>query len=97
MGTTALNFVDLGLGSAALLLFVGFVGVPAVHHVLGLPSMMASATELGWVAPIAEGTAALLRAVSSWIMVAALIGGAVILIGALVGGMRDQGREGQRA
>jgi hypothetical protein len=152
----------------------GFIGVPAMHYVLGLPSMMASATELviafvmglggtikygwggfvdlrlamvilagslfgiqlgaigttyvkpymvkvvmgvimmlvlvsrafiipvylsqlGWLAPIAESTAALLKAVSFWVMVAALVSGAVIVLGALVSGMREHAREGLAA
>lgn len=149
----------------------GFVGVPAMHYVLGLPSMMASATELviafimglggtikygwggyvdlrlamvilagslfgiqlgaigttyvrpymvkvvmgvimmlvlfsrafiipvyvsqlGWIAPIADGTAVVLKAISFWIMVAALVSGAVIVLGALLHGMREHAREG---
>jgi uncharacterized membrane protein YfcA len=152
----------------------GFVGVPSMHYVLGLPSMMASATELviafimglggtikygwggfvdvrlamvilagslfgiqlgaigttyvkphmvkvvmavimllvllsraiiipvylsqlGWIAPLAESTAAALRQLSFWIMVAALVSGAAIVLGALIGGMREHAREGQPA
>jgi hypothetical protein len=148
----------------------GFVGVPSMHYVLGVPSMMASATELviafimglggtikfgwggyvdlrlamvilagslfgiqlgaigttyvkpymvkvvmavimvlvllsrgfiipvylaqlGWIAPIDEGTAALLKGVSFWIMVAALVSGAVIVLGSLVKGMQAHARE----
>lgn len=155
---------------AATIAVGGFVGVPAMHYVLGLPSMMASATELviafimglggtikygwsgyvdlrlamvilagslfgiqlgaigttyvkpymvkvvmgvimmlvlfsrgfiipvylselGWIAPLATSTAALLRQVSFWIMVAALVGGAAIVLGALVSGMRSHRRE----
>ncbi len=150
---------------AATIAVGGFIGVPAMHYVLGLPSMMASATELviafimglggtikygwsgfvdlrlamiilagslfgiqlgaigttyvkpfmvkvvmgsimvmvlvsrgfiipvylselGWISPIAEGSAKLLRQVSFWIMVAALVGGAAIVLGALIRGMR---------
>ena len=159
---------------AATIAVGGFVGVPSMHYVLGLPSMMASATELviafvmglggtimygwngyvdlrlamiilagslfgiqlgaigttyvrpymvkvvmgtimmlvlfsrgfiipvylsqlGWIAPIAESTAAVLKAVSFWIMVAALVGGAAIVLGALVSGMRAHRAEGQLA
>jgi hypothetical protein len=45
-------------------------------------------SELGWILPIAEGSAKLLRQVSFWIMVAALVGGATIVLGALIRGMR---------
>jgi uncharacterized membrane protein YfcA len=152
----------------------GFVGVPAMHYVLGLPSMMASATELviafimglggtikygwggfvdlrlamvilagslfgiqlgaigttyvkpymvkvvmavimvlvlfsrafiipvylsqlGWTAPMAAGTAELLKSISFWIMVSALVSGAVIVLGALISGMRAHAEEGLRA
>jgi hypothetical protein len=155
---------------AATIAVGGFVGVPSMHYVLGLPSMMASATELviafimglggtikygwggyvdlrlamiilagslfgiqlgaigttyvkpymvkvvmgvimmlvlfsrgfiipvylaelGWIAPMATSTAALLKQVSFWIMVAALIGGAAIVLGALISGMRSHRRE----
>ncbi len=157
---------------AATIAVGGFIGVPAMHYVLGLPSMMASATELviafvmglggtikyawsgqvdlrlamiilagslfgiqlgaigttyvrpymvkvvmgtvmmlvlfsrafiipvylaqlGWIAPIAASTDALLRQVSFWIMLAALVGGAVIVLGALISGMREHTRQGQ--
>ena len=156
---------------AATIAVGGFIGVPAMHYVLGLPSMMASATELviafvmglggtikyawsgqvdlhlamvilagslfgiqlgaigttyvrpymvkvvmgtimmlvlvsrafiipvylsqlGWIAPIATGTDALLRQVSFWIMLAALVGGAAIVLGALISGMRAHTRQG---
>lgn len=154
---------------AATIAVGGFIGVPAMHYVLGLPSMMASATELviafimglggtikygwegyvdlrlamiilagslfgiqlgaigttyvkpymvkvvmgvimmlvllsrgfiipvylselGWITPIAAGTASLLRQVSFWIMVSALVGGAAIILTALIRGMRDHSR-----
>jgi uncharacterized protein len=159
---------------AATIAVGGFVGVPAMHYVLGLPSMMASATELviafimglggtikfgwggfvdlrlamvllagslfgihlgaigttyvrpfmvkvvmasimmlvlisraliipvylselGWIATIAEASAGLLKLLSFWIMVAALVTGAVIVLGALVSGMREHAREGATA
>lgn len=159
---------------AATIAVGGFVGVPAMHYVLGLPSMMASATELviafvmglggtikfgwsgfvdlrlamvilagslfgiqlgaigttyvrpymvkvvmgvimmlvlfsrgfiipvylselGWIAPIATTSALLLKQVSFWIMVSALVSGAVIVLGALISGMREHAREGQPA
>jgi hypothetical protein len=159
---------------AATIAVGGFVGVPSMHYVLGLPSMMASATELviafimglggtikygwggfvdvrlamvilagslfgiqlgaigttyvkpymvkvvmavimllvllsrgiiipvylsqlGWIAPLAEPTAAVLRQVSFWIMVAALVSGAAIVLSALIRGMREHAREGQPA
>jgi uncharacterized protein len=152
----------------------GFIGVPAMHYVLGLPSMMASATELviafvmglggtikyawggyvdlrlamiilagslfgiqlgaigttyvrpymvkvvmgtimmlvllsraiiipvylaqlRWIAPIAPSTEALLRQVSFWIMLAALVTGAAIVLGALASGMREHARLEQAA
>ena len=155
---------------AATIAVGGFVGVPAMHYVLGLPSMMASATELviafcmglggtikfgwsgyvdvrlamvilagslfgiqlgaigttyvkpymvkvvmaaimilvlfsrafiipvylselGWITPIASHTSALLKQVSFAIMVAALVTGAVIVLGALIKGMREHARE----
>ena len=154
---------------AATIAVGGFIGVPAMHYVLGLPSMMATATELviafimglggtikygwggfvdlrlamiilagslfgiqlgaigttyvkpfmvkvvmgtimglvllsrgfiipvylselGWIARLAEGSAKLLRQVSFWIMVAALVGGAAIVLGALIKGIRAQRR-----
>ena len=150
---------------AATIAVGGFIGVPAMHYVLGLPSIMASATELviafimglggtiqygwggfvdlrlamvllagslfgvqlgaigttyvepymvklvmgiimllvllsraliipvylaemGWTAPLAPDLAGLLRLSSFWIMVAALVVGAVIVLGALIRGMR---------
>jgi hypothetical protein len=156
---------------AATIAVGGFIGVPAMHYALGVPSMMASATELviafvmglggtikygwdgfvdlrlamiilagslfgiqlgaigttyvrpymvkvvmgtimmlvlfsrafiipvylsqlGWTAPMAASTTALLEAVSFWIMVAALVSGAVIILGALANGMREHAREG---
>lgn len=156
---------------AATIAVGGFIGVPAMHYVLGLPSMMASATELviafimglggaitygwsgfvdvrlamvllagslfgiqlgaigttyvrpymvkvvmgsimalvvlsrafiipvylselGWIARIASGTAGLLKQVSFWIMVSALVAGAAIVLGALISGMRDHARKG---
>ena len=159
---------------AATIAVGGFIGVPAMHYVLGLPSMMASATELviafvmglggtikyawsgqvdlrlamvilagslfgiqlgaigttyvrpymvkvvmgtimmlvlfsrafiipvylsqlGWIAPITAATDTLLRRLSFWIMLAALVGGAAIVLGALVSGMRAQTRQGQLA
>jgi uncharacterized protein len=159
---------------AATIAVGGFVGVPAMHYVLGLPSMMASATELviafvmglggtikyawgghvdlrlamiilagslfgiqlgaigttyvrpymvkvvmgtimmlvlfsrafiipvylaqlGWITPIATPTDALLRQLSFWIMLAALVGGAVIVLGALINGMREHAHQGQLA
>lgn len=159
---------------AATIAVGGFVGVPAMHYVLGLPSMMASATELviafvmglggtimfgwsgfvdlrlamiilagslfgiqlgaigttyvrpymvkvvmgtimilvlfsrgfiipvylselGWTAPLAAGTMALLRQVSFWIMVCALVSGAAIVLGALIKGMREHALEGVAA
>lgn len=159
---------------AATIAVGGFIGVPAMHYVLGLPSMMASATELviafvmglggtikygwsgyvdlrlamvilagslfgiqlgaigttyvkpymvkvvmgvimmlvllsrgfiipvylsqlGWIAAITEPTAALLKALSFWIMVAALVSGAAIVLGALVSGMREHAARGQPA
>jgi len=155
---------------AATIAVGGFVGVPAMHYVLGLPSMMASATELviafvmglggtikygwggfvdlrlamvilagslfgiqlgaigttyvrpymvkvvmgvimmlvlfsrgfiipvylselGWIAPIATNTAALLKQVSFWIMIVALVGGAAIVLGALISGMRSHRKQ----
>jgi hypothetical protein len=54
-------------------------------------------SQLGWIAPIAESTAAVLKAVSFWIMVAALVGGAALVLGALVSGMRTHRAEGQLA
>jgi uncharacterized membrane protein YfcA len=159
---------------AATIAVGGFVGVPAMHYVLGLPSMLASATELviafvmglggtikygwggfvdlrlamiilagslfgiqlgaigttyvkpymvkvvmavimllvllsrgiiipvylsqlGWIEAIAEPTAAVLRQLSFWIMVAALFSGAAIVLGALISGMREHAREGHLA
>jgi len=159
---------------AATIAVGGFVGVPSMHYVLGLPSMMASATELviafvmglggtimygwsgyvdlrlamiilagslfgiqlgaigttyvrpymvkvvmgtimmlvlfsrgfiipvylsqlGWIAPISESTTTVLKAVSFWIMVAALVGGAAIVLGALISGMRRHALEGLAA
>ena len=159
---------------AATIAVGGFVGVPAMHYVLGLPSMMASATELviafvmglggtiqygwsgyvdlrlamvilagslfgiqlgaigttyvrpymikvvmgvimmlvlfsrgfiipvylsqlGWIAPIAQQSAGVLKAVSFWIMVAALVGGAAIVLGVLISGMRARRPERQPA
>jgi hypothetical protein len=155
---------------AATIAVGGFVGVPAMHYVLGLPSMMASATELviafvmglggtikfgwsgfvdvrlamvilagslfgiqlgaigttyvkpfmvkvvmaaimmlvlvsrafiipvylselGWISRLAASTAATLKQVSFAIMVAALVTGAVIVLGALIKGMREHARE----
>lgn len=155
---------------AATIAVGGFVGVPAMHYVLGLPSMMASATELviaftmglggtikfgwggyvdlrlamvilagslfgvqlgaigttyvkpfmvkvvmaaimmlvlvsraiiipvylselGWIERIADNTAGLLKQVSFWVMVAALIVGAVIILGSLIRGMRAHASE----
>jgi hypothetical protein len=163
--------IGFGTGLLASTIAVGgFVGVPSMHYVMGLPSMMASATELviafimglggtikygwggyvdlrlamvilagslfgiqlgaigttyvkpymvkvvmavimvlvlfsraliipvylsqlGWIAPIADGPAALLKGSSFWIMVAALISGAVIVLGALIRGMREHAAE----
>jgi len=159
---------------AATIAVGGFIGVPSMHYVLGLPSLMASATELviafvmglggtimygwggfvdlrlamvilagslfgiqlgaigttyvrpymvkvvmgtimmlvlfsrgfiipvylsqlGWIAPIAQTTAVVLKAVSFWIMVAALVSGAAIVLGALINGMRAHRVEGQPA
>ncbi|MDH5204693.1 MAG: hypothetical protein OEW36_03445, partial [Hylemonella sp.] len=48
--------------------------------------------ELGWTAPIAASTSAFLKQISFWIMVAALVGGAVIVLRALISGMRDHSR-----
>lgn len=156
---------------AATIAVGGFIGVPSMHYILGLPSMMASATELviafimglggtikygwggfvdlrlamiilagslfgiqlgaigttyvrpymvkvvmgvimmlvllsraiiipvylsqlGWMAPMAAGTAGLLKSASFWVMVAALVSGAAIVLGALVVGMREHAREG---
>lgn len=158
---------------AATIAVGGFVGVPSMHYILGLPSMMASATELviafvmglggtilyGWagfvdlrlalvilagslfgiqlgaigttyvrpymvklvmgtimllvllsrgfivpvylsqlgrIAPLADSTASLLKAVSFWIMVGALVSGATIVLVALAAGMREDARR-QRA
>lgn len=155
---------------AATIAVGGFVGVPSMHYILGLPSMMASATELviafvmglggtikygwsgyvdlrlamiilagslfgiqlgaigttyvrpymvkvvmgtimmlvlfsrafvipvylsqlGWIVPIAESTAAILKQTSFWIMVAALVGGAAIVLGSLISGMRSHVRD----
>ena len=155
---------------AATIAVGGFVGVPAMHYVLGLPSMMASATELviafimglggtikfgwggyvdlrlamvilagslfgvqlgaigttyvkpfmvkvvmasimmlvlvsraiiipvylselGWIERIADNTAALLKQVSFSVMVAALVVGAVIILGSLIRGMRAHASE----
>lgn len=155
---------------AATIAVGGFVGVPAMHYVLGLPSMMASATELviafvmglggtikygwggfvdlrlamvilagslfgiqlgaigttyvrpymvkvvmgsimmlvlfsrgllipvylsqlGWITPITSASASLLKQVSFWIMMAALVGGAAIVLGSLISGMRSHRRE----
>lgn len=167
--------IGFGTGMLAATIAVGgFIGVPSMHYVLGLPSMMATATELviafimglggtikygwsgyvdlrlamiilagslfgiqlgaigttyvkpymvkvvmavimmlvlfsrafiipvylsqlGWIAKIDPGTAALLKQVSFWIMVSALVSGAVIVLGALISGMRDHAREGQAA
>jgi hypothetical protein len=50
-------------------------------------------SQLGWISPIAAGTASVLKQVSFWIMVAALISGAVIVLGALISGMRAHARE----
>ncbi len=159
---------------AATIAVGGFIGVPAMHYVLGLPSLMASATELviafimglggtvkygwggyvdlrlamvilagslfgiqlgaigttyvrpymvkvvmgtimmlvlvsrafiipvylsqlGWIAPIPQASAVVLKAVSFWIMVAALVGGAAIVLGALIGGMRAHRADRQPA
>lgn len=159
---------------AATIAVGGFIGVPAMHYVLGLPSMMASATELviafvmglggtikygwegfvdlrlamiilagslfgiqlgaigttyvrpymvkvvmavimilvlfsrafiipvylsqlGWTAPMATGTASLLKAISLWIMVTALVSGAAIVLSALISGMREHAREQRSA
>jgi uncharacterized membrane protein YfcA len=156
---------------AATIAVGGFIGVPSMHYVLGLPSMMASATELviafvmglggtikygwegfvdlrlamiilagslfgiqlgaigttyvkpfmvkvvmgvimmlvlfsrafiipvylsqlGWTVPMDAGTAALLKSVSFWIMVSALVSGAVIVLSALISGMREHAKEG---
>lgn len=162
--------IGFGTGMLAATIAVGgFIGVPSMHYVLGLPSMMASATELviafvmglggtikygwggfvdlrlamiilagslfgiqlgaigttyvkpymvkvvmgvimmlvlfsrgfiipvylselGWIAPIAAGTAGVLRQISFWIMVSALVGGAAIILSALINGMRDHSR-----
>jgi len=169
--------VPIGLATgmlAATIAVGGFVGVPAMHYVLGLPSMMASATELviafvmglggtikfgwsgyvdlrlamiilagslfgiqlgaigttyvrpymvkvvmgtimmtvlvsrafivpvylselGWIGALDVDTARLLRQVSHWIMVAALVSGAAIVLGALLSGMRRHASEGQVA
>ncbi len=155
---------------AATIAVGGFIGVPAMHYVLGLPSIMASATELviafimglggaiqygwggfvdlrlamiilagslfgvqlgaigttyvepymvklvmgvimllvllsraliipvylaemDWIAPLAPDLAGLLRVVSFWVMVAALVTGAVIVLGALTKGMRVHARQ----
>lgn len=159
---------------AATIAVGGFIGVPAMHYVLGLPSMMASATELviafvmglggtikyawsgnvdlrlamiilagslfgiqlgaigttyvrpymvkvvmgtimmlvllsraiiipvylaqlAWIAPVAPATEVLLRRFSFWIMLAALVTGAAIVLGALVSGMREHARLEQAA
>lgn len=151
---------------AATIAVGGFIGVPAMHYVLGLPSLMATATELviafvmgvggtikyamhgnvdirlamvilggslfgiqlgaigttyvkpfmvkvvmgtimglvlvsrgfvipvylsqlGMIAPIAESSAKLLQNISFTIMVLALVAGAVIVLGALIKGMRE--------
>lgn len=158
---------------AATIAVGGFIGVPSMHYVLGLPSMMASATELviafvmglggtikygwsgfvdvrlamiilagslfgiqlgaigttyvkpymvkvvmgvimllvllsrgfiipvylsqlGWIDALAAPTAALLKAASFWIMVAALVSGAAIVLGALISGMREHARDDGR-
>lgn len=150
---------------AATIAVGGFVGVPAMHYVLGLPSLMASATELviafvmglggtikfgwggyvdlrlamvilagslfgiqlgaigttyvrpfmvkvvmgtimllvlvsrgfivpvylaelGWIGAFDTADAKLLKQISYWIMVAALGGGATIVLGSLIRGMR---------
>lgn len=159
---------------AATIAVGGFIGVPAMHYVLGLPSMMASATELviafvmglggtikyawggnvdlrlamiilagslfgiqlgaigttyvrpymvkvvmgtimmlvllsraiiipvylaqlRWTAPIAASTESALRQISFWIMLAALVTGAAIVLGALASGMRAHARLEQAA
>ncbi|MDH5708989.1 MAG: sulfite exporter TauE/SafE family protein, partial [Hylemonella sp.] len=162
--------IGFGTGMLAATIAVGgFIGVPAMHYVLGLPSMMASATELviafvmglggtikygwsgyvdvrlamiilagslfgiqlgaigttyvkpymvkvvmgvimmlvlfsrafiipvylselGWIEAIEAGTAVILKQISFWIMVSALVGGAVIVLSALISGMRDHSR-----
>lgn len=155
---------------AATIAVGGFIGVPSMHYVLGLPSIMASATELviafimglggtikfgwggyvdlrlamvilagslfgiqlgaigttyvrpfmvkvvmgtimllvlvsrgfivpvylselGWIAPFAADDARLLKQVSYWIMIAALTGGAAIVLGSLIKGMHASRRE----
>jgi len=44
--------------------------------------------EMGWIGPLAPDLAGLLKFSSFWVMVAALVVGAVIVLGALIRGMR---------
>jgi uncharacterized protein len=53
-------------------------------------------SQLGWIAPITASTATVLKAVSFWIMVAALVSGAAIVLGALVSGMREHAVQSKR-
>jgi len=84
IGTTYVKPFMVKVVMAAIMMLV------LVSRALIIPVYL---SELGWIERIAGSTAALLKQVSFWVMVGALVVGAVIVLGSLVSGMRAHARE----
>jgi uncharacterized membrane protein YfcA len=84
IGTTYVKDYTIKLVMASVMLIV------AVSRGVKIPGYLA---DLGWRAPVEQGTASLLNGISFWALVAALGTAGIIITGAMIKGMRNAKKE----